>query len=622
MERAVVLALGVEELGVHQQVVGRTPAIAHLEVVDAGKVGILVAVECNLVGHQQVGAVPRVVERRLHHVGGADRAAVDKADEVVLIDGIVDRSLIGGVPLVGYVGLVAAHGADQSQVANLVVEAEAWGECPQSGGVGLLAGQTSEEAAAALAVLHLAVAVEVVVGGHALFGLQVTIRHFGTDGEVAKVDVVACREVGGHVSVLKTTDAACVVERAAVDVGNQVEAVDVGGNVAIAGLRHALVERHVVVAHRRVHDERLLVAAGDVEADAVGGRVGHVAVDAQTLARAFRIEEHAFERCLGLKAVKNLIGRVGVGIELLDALALGKRIVAARRYVGQLAGIYQCAHLLLRQLSVGRRRVLVFGKVDTGGRNHIELVGGTLAQLQVGRHAEAQLAADLLAQCHVADGGAVVAHLDASRHHFGAGVGLLGDDVDDTIVGIDAIEGGAGSTHHLDALDVLDADGQPFEAGRAGSVVVHYSAVDHDERVVVLGVEKHLVVRDVVETAHVDVVDAIGLLLHYHARNQAEGLLDGGDAILPELGAGEHRGRQRRAERIFLLLRRRRHVLVHYHLKELVDTLDFEQLDGIHEIFEWKVRQLLDGHREDLLFGQTWILCLHGCHQRHADNHQ
>ena len=68
--------------------------------------------------------------------------------------------------------------------------------------------------------------------------------------------------------------------------------------------------------------------------------------------------------------------------------------------------------------------------------------------------------------------------------------------------------------------------------------------VDHEEGVVVLGVDEHAIVGDVVEASHLDVVDAICFLRDDHAWDKAHGFLDCGAAVgayflLRDDGCGE-----------------------------------------------------------------------------------
>ena len=328
---------------------------------------------------------------------------------------------------------------------------------------------------------------------------------------------------------------------------------------------------------------RVLVSARQVERDALGRIVGHGAVDAHVLAREVGLGEE----------------RVQVAIVLDDG---GQALFGTHHTdAGQFVHVDP---LPLAEVAVWVGDVDQRCVVDDE-----EPVGVAAAHLEVaaGRHAPLAHAA---AKGDVAHVGALAAHLHGARHELGGGVRLVGYDVDDARHGIGAVERARRAAHHLDAADVLDAHRQRLPHGGALAVAEHRSAVDHHQRVDVLGVEQHVVVGDVVEPAQMHVVDAVELLAHNHARNQPQSLLDGGAAVGAYLLAGQHRRRQRRLERVLLLLGGRRHVLVHYHLKQLVDALDFEQLDGIHKVFEGEVRQLFDRHRQNLLFGQTGVLRL------------
>ena len=56
------------------------------------------------------------------------------------------------------------------------------------------------------------------------------------------------------------------------------------------------------------------------------------------------------------------------------------------------------------------------------------------------------------------------------------GAGALGDDVDDAVEGVGAVEGGARPAHDLDAVDVLDADRQRLPEGGAEEIDVDAAA--------------------------------------------------------------------------------------------------------------------------------------------------
>ena len=62
--------------------------------------------------------------------------------------------------------------------------------------------------------------------------------------------------------------------------------------------------------------------------------------------------------------------------------------------------------------------------------------------------------------------------------------GLLRDDVDDAVERVGTVEGGAGATHDLDPLDVLDADGERPPQGGAHEIEKNAAAVDQDEHLV------------------------------------------------------------------------------------------------------------------------------------------
>lgn len=165
-------------------------------------------------------------------------------------------------------------------------------------------------------------------------------------------------------------------------------------------------------------------------------------------------------------------------------------------------------------------------------------------------------------------------------------IGTFGDDVDNAIDGIGTIESTRGTTHNLDALNVLDANGKQIEEGGTESIVVGYATIDHDEDIGLLGVDEHIVVGDVGEATHMHVVDTIGLFRNNHARDETEGLFDAGDTVGAHLVASYNSRGEGGGEGVLLGLGGRRDTLVHNEIEEFVHTADAECLNGCHKILE------------------------------------
>ena len=99
---------------------------------------------------------------------------------------------------------------------------------------------------------------------------------------------------------------------------------------------------------------------------------------------------------------------------------------------------------------------------------------------------------------------------------------------------VGAVERGAGAPHDLDALDVLDADGERLPDRRADEVDVHAPAVDEHER---------LVAQPLVEAADRDLRLRARHLHQVDAREATEQLRHLGDAREPDVLLGDDRDR-------------------------------------------------------------------------------
>ena len=125
--------------------------------------------------------------------------------------------------------------------------------------------------------------------------------------------------------------------------------------------------------------------------------------------------------------------------------------------------------------------------------------------------------------------------------------GLLGDDVDDAVEGVGAVERRAGAAHDLDALDVLDADRERLPDRGAEEVDVDAAAVDEDEG---------LVREALVEAADAHLGLAAGDLHDVDAGEAPQELGDLRDAREADVLLGDDRRRVRRVERALRALRR------------------------------------------------------------------
>ena len=121
-----------------------------------------------------------------------------------------------------------------------------------------------------------------------------------------------------------------------------------------------------------------------------------------------------------------------------------------------------------------------------------------------------------------------VADVDAAA----AFAGRLGDDVDDAVERVGAVERRARPADDLDALDVLHADGQHLPERRPDEVDVHAAAVDEHE---------HLVGEALVETAERDLGSGPGGLHDVDTGQAPEKLGDLRDAGEPDVLLGDDR---------------------------------------------------------------------------------
>ncbi len=97
---------------------------------------------------------------------------------------------------------------------------------------------------------------------------------------------------------------------------------------------------------------------------------------------------------------------------------------------------------------------------------------------------------------------------------------FIGDDVDNALNGICTIQCAASTTHNLDALNVLNANRQHVEIDSTLSQLKHRTAIDHKQRATILGIEKHVVIRNIVQAAEVNIIHAIGLFGHDNTRDE------------------------------------------------------------------------------------------------------
>ena len=199
--------------------------------------------------------------------------------------------------------------------------------------------------------------------------------------------------------------------------------------------------------------------------------------------------------------------------------------------------------------------VVQFRIHQTLSRVNIELVGVAATILQVGGNAHTQFLAEILAVSNIADVVLVSTHCQAALQLFRVLSSFLGNDVDNTHQSVGAVECGVGATNNLNTLNILNADWQNRKIDTACCILVSNAAVNHQQCICVLGVEHHLVVRNVVQTADVHVVHTVGAFLNNHTRNQAQSLLNRGDAVRANLSLGDNSRSQRRFERILSLLR-------------------------------------------------------------------
>lgn len=232
-ERAIVLAAGVETLGVDEQPVRGLDTVAQLIIIGHHKVGVLVAKELNLGGHVEPLAPPQVADTGVDEVGGADASAIDETDEVAVVNLVVGRGLERGVPLVGDVRLVRAQSQDGAEGALRIVEPHARGERPQLGVAIEEAGETLLALVAAIIICGVdIVRVEILVA-HARSDVQ-----FAPRGGIAEGEVVVGRREDLLRLDLKSGPALRIVLRPGRIVGLEMEPVDVRIGIEIAFFEH------------------------------------------------------------------------------------------------------------------------------------------------------------------------------------------------------------------------------------------------------------------------------------------------------------------------------------------------------------------------------------------------
>ena len=169
-------------------------------------------------------------------------------------------------------------------------------------------------------------------------------------------------------------------------------------------------------------------------------------------------------------------------------------------------------------------------------RRHLAAPPGLV--VEAGRHAVGDLpAAPVRPDRAVRRVLAAVAGVDAAA----AFSRRLRDDVHDAVEGVGAVERRAGAANDLDALDVLDGDGEIAPERRAEQVGVHAAAVEQDE---------HLVRQALVEAAHRDLGLRPRRLHDVDAGEAPEELGDLRDARKPDVLFGDDRGGVRGVERV------------------------------------------------------------------------
>ena len=167
---------------------------------------------------------------------------------------------------------------------------------------------------------------------------------------------------------------------------------------------------------------------------------------------------------------------------------------------------------------------------------------------------------------------------------------VLGDNIDNARYSICSVERTCRTADNFNTVDVGKVNRQRLPERTTINIVVYRAVVNHDKSHRVFGVNRKVLVRNVIVTTDVDIVVAISLFTDNNTRYQTHSLLNVACTRSYNLIIRKYGSRKWRVKTALGLLRSRCDIFIQKHFVKLVERYA-QNLGQLHDIFNRHISQ-------------------------------